>query len=135
LICRLGETSHSSDQAWLESLGTLLGRVPPEKWREENRLQAELRLHEMAEKLRELEQLRLAVPGRASSANGTLLVKMVDAERGEFSRVIQVSSAQRAVAVTNADKVAKSLVGLDEAAQLAVVAILLERLSKTVPEL
>ncbi len=135
LICRLGETSHSSDQAWLESLGTLLGRVPPHKWREENRLQAELRLHEMAEKLRELEQLRLAVPGHLNSANGTLLVKMVDAERGEFSRVIQVSSAQRAVAVTNADKVAKSLVGLDEAAQLAVVAILLERLSKTVSKL
>jgi hypothetical protein len=116
-------------------LGTLLSRVPPEKWREENRLQAELRLHEMAEKLRELERMRLAVPGRLNSPNGTLLVKMVDAERGEFSRVMQVSSAQRAVAVTNADKVAKSLVGLDEAAQLAVVAILLERLSKTVPEL
>lgn len=134
LICRLGEKTHSSDQAWLESLGTLLGRVPPQKWGEEHRLQAELRLHEMAEKLRELEQLRLAVPGRVSSLNGALLVKMVDAERGEFSHVIQVSSAQRVVAVTNANKVANDMVGLDGTVQLAVIAILLERYSKIVPE-
>ena len=129
LIRRLCDTGYESDQAWLESTATLLGRMPPQKWGEENRLQAELRLNECGEQVRDLEKLRMAVPDE-SSIQGTLLVKMVDAEQGEISKVIQLSSTQRASAMENADKIVQSLVGLGELEKLAVVAALFEKMSK-----
>ena len=128
LIRRLTDIGHASDQAWLESVATLLGRAPPHKWREETRLQAELRLYEMAEQLRDLEKLRMAAPD-GSRVEGALLVKMVDPYRGEISRVIQLSSAQRESAAVSAAQIAQGITDLDESAQLAVVAALLERLS------
>lgn len=128
LIRRLADTGHGSDQAWLESVATLLGRAPPHKWREETRLQAELRLYEMAEQLRDLEKLRMAAPD-GSQVEGALLVKMVDPYRGEISRVIQLSSDQRESAAVSAAQIADRMSDLDESVQLAVVAALLERFS------
>ncbi len=128
LIRRLADAGYASDQAWLESVATLLGRMPPQKWREETRLQAELRLYEMAEKLRDLERLRMAAP-EGSQVEGALLVKMVDSHRGEISRVIQLSSIQRESAAVSAAQIAGGMIELDESVQWAVVAALLERLS------
>jgi hypothetical protein len=57
----------------------------------------------------------------------------VDAERGEVSRVIQLSSTQWAAAGAKADELAAGLAGLDESVQLAVVAALLGRFSEPRP--
>ena len=130
LIRRLADTGYASDQAWLESVATLLGRMPPHKWRDETRRQAELRLYEMAEQLRDLEKLRMAAPD-GSRVEGALLVKMVDPHRGEISRVIQLSSDQRESAAVSAAQIAHGMTDLDESLQLAVVAALLERFSLT----
>lgn len=128
LIRRLVDAGHESDRAWLESVATLLGRVPVHKWREENRLQAQLRLREMGEQLRDLERLRVACAD-ASGAEDAVLVKVVDARCGELSRVIHLSSSQWATAALRASELAGSLAGLDESVQWAVVARLLERFS------
>jgi hypothetical protein len=128
LIRRLADTGHDSDQAWLESVATLLGRMPAHKWREETRLQAELRLRDLAEQLRDLEKLRMASLD-GNGVENAVLVKMVDAQRGELSRIIQISSAQRESAAVSAAQIAKGLVGLDDSAQLAVIAALFERFS------
>ena len=130
LIRRLGDTDHKSDQAWLESVATLLAKIPPSKWREEAIRQAELRLHEFAEQLLDLEKLRLAQPD-GGGINGALLLKTVDAKRGEISHVVHVSSAQRAAAATEAGRIADSLNGRNAAEQLAIVAALLERLTNS----
>jgi hypothetical protein len=129
-IRRLAESGHASDQAWLESVATLLARAPQQKWREENRLQAELRLHEISQQLRDLEKLRMAVPDK-QSPKGALLIKMVDAEHGEISQVLQVSTVQREAAISRANKIALNLNDLNGSEQMAVVAALLERLTKT----
>ena len=125
LIRRLADGGYASDQAWLESLATLIGRMPPQKWREETRLQAGLRLREVGEQLRDLEQLR-SLAG-VNSADGAVLMKMVDAQRGEMSRVIQLSSDQWELAGVKAAQMAGGLAGLDESVQMAVVATLLRR--------
>lgn len=125
LAKRLADTAHTADQAWLESVATLISRTPPSKWRVDTRLQAELRLREMAAQLRELESLRLQVADQGPE--GAVLVKVVDAERGEQSRVVQLSAAQRARATDRAAGIAQQFEGLDEAERLAVVAELFKR--------
>lgn len=125
LARRLADATHEQDRVWLESVATLLGRVPPQKWREETRVQAELRLREMAQQLRDLEALRLAVAD--GGAEGAVLLKVVDAEHGESSRVVQLTAVQRAKAAGRVEDIAGRFDGLDEAERLAVVAELFKR--------
>jgi hypothetical protein len=128
-IRRLAEPGHTSDKAWLESVATLLARVPQQKWKDENRIQAELRLHEISQQLRDLEKLRMSSSNEVSP-KGALLIKMVDAERGEFSHVVQVSAIQRKEARLRASIIANDLKDLNDVEQIAVFAELLERLTK-----
>ena len=57
-IRRLADPGLAADGAWLESVMTLLGGAPPAKWRDATRMQAQLRLAEVATQLRDLEELR-----------------------------------------------------------------------------
>ena len=125
LARRFADTAHAEDQAWLESVATLVGRVPPQKWREDTRLQAEIRLREMAQQLRDLETLRMAF-GKGGT-DGAVLLKLVDVEGGETSRVVQLSHAQRTKAVERTEGIVQHFDGLDEAEKLAVVAELIKR--------
>lgn len=127
-IRRLADSGFSTDEGWLESVLTLLGNAPPVKWRESVRLQAELRLAELGGQLRDLEQLRQAMPGRFNGTD-TVLVKLVDVEQGEISRVIRLSAQQRQTATVVADQIAGDMKELDDATRLAVVAALLKRLT------
>lgn len=131
LARRLADTAHDEDRTWLESVATLLGRVPPAKWREDTRLQAEMRLREMAQQLRDLESLRLALG--CGGAEGTVLLKVVDVKSGESSHVVQLSVAQRAKAREQAGETAKQWerLGLDEAEKFAVAAELFQLLNST----
>ena len=132
LAKRLADSAHTADQAWLESVATLISRTPPSKWRVDTRLQAEVRLREMAAQLRDLESLRLQVAD--SGPEGAVLVKVVDAEQGERSRVVQLNAAQRARATDRAAEMARQFDGLDEAERLAVVAELFKRFNPSIGE-
>jgi hypothetical protein len=132
LAKRLADSAHTADQAWLESVATLISRTPPSKWRVDTRLQAESRLREMAAQLRDLESLRLQVAD--SGPEGAVLVKVVDAEKGEHSRVVQLTAAQRARATDRAAGIAREFEGLDEAERLAVVAELFKRCNPGIGE-
>ena len=129
-IRRIAEMEFARDTAWLESVLTLLGNVPPSKWRDSSRLRAELRLQELAAQLRELEQMRYAMPEQTASPDAVLL-KVVDTQRGELSRVLRISATQRQVAMDKATAISATLDDLDEATRLAVVAAVLERQLKS----
>lgn len=136
LIRRLGDTAHASDQAWLESVATLLGKMPPAKWQEETRRLAELRLRDLAEQLRDLERLRLGTttPGQGDPESldvEPVLMKTVDSQRGEISRVIHLSPARRAAADARAERIAATLADVPEADRLAVIALLWERIAQS----
>jgi hypothetical protein len=128
---RLADTGFRSDEAWLESVMTLLGGAPAGKWRDSNRLQAEARLAEFAEQLRDLRRLRDALPETRAKQDAVLL-KRIDPERGEVSHVLALSSAERQAAAERADEIATGLADLDETQRLAVVAALLEQCSGAV---
>ncbi|MTW19892.1 hypothetical protein GJ668_02155 [Allochromatium palmeri] len=129
---RLADTGFRSDEAWLESVMTLLGGAPANKWRESNRLQAEARLAEFAEQLRDLRRLRDALP-EARANQEAVLLKRVDPQRGEVSHVLALSSAERQAAAKRAAEIAAGLAGLDETQRLAVVAALLEHCGRQKP--
>ncbi|MBK1693556.1 hypothetical protein CKO09_02220 [Chromatium weissei] len=132
-IRRLSDTHFETDQAWLESVMTLLGHAPPAKWRESHRAHAELRLMEMAKQLRELEQLCHVMPeARANESNGdaAVMVKLVEAAQGEITRVVRITSLQRAAAEQAATRIAEEINALDDATQVAVIAALLKRLAQ-----
>ena len=125
-VRRLADGGYPSDEAWMESVMTLLGGVPPAKWRESTRLQAQLHLVEFTNQLRDLEQLRHAMPD-ANAPKDVLLVKLIDAERGEISKIVRASPTQRKDAAVHAKRIAASLATLDDSVKLAVVAALLNK--------
>ncbi|WP_020560067.1 hypothetical protein [Thiofilum flexile] len=128
-IRRIGDPGYDSDQAWLESVATLVEGVPPKKWTDENRLQAGLKLEERGQQLRDLMKLRLAV-SNTDNAQDALLIRWMDITHGERSRVVQLSDSQRKAVEVQAGEIAKKLDGLNESEQLAIIANLLGRLSQ-----
>jgi hypothetical protein len=131
---RLAADHFDTDQAWLESVLTLLGNAPPAKWRESHRVHAELRVQELADQLRELERLRQAVPeAHADAVNGErpVLLRLVEGGGNEISRVVHLNREQRRAAETNAARIFGDLADLDEATRVAIVADLLRRITST----
>lgn len=130
-IRRLCETRHEDHSAWLESVMTLLAKAPPTKWRESQRIHAELRLDEMGTHLADLEVLCQNLPLDAlsgSDAENTLLLKLVRPGCDERRHLVQLDVRQRQAADAAADALEERLSELDTATRTAVLATLMERL-------
>jgi len=87
-ILRL-QNDKDSDQGWLESVAAFLGSAPPDKWKQNNITQAEYRLRELSERLKELatvhaEQLKADVGSQAT------LIRIVS-EQGEYSEIAYIT--------------------------------------------
>lgn len=135
-IRRLCDPGHDNDQTWLESVATLIAKVPPAKWRDETQREARLRLHERAGQVRDLERLRHGAPEHGSSGSA-LLLKRVDAEHGEISQLLHLSDEQRQRAKRRAERIlAEQLGAINPTEQLAVFAAMFEQLAPAaaVPE-
>ena len=126
-IRRLADPGLTADGAWLESVMTLLGGAPPAKWRDATRMQAQLRLAEVAAQLRDLEQLRLALPDD-DGPQDAIVLKLVDVEHGEFCRVIRPTGHQRQQAQQALEQMSAGLAGLDDTTRLTAIAALLQGL-------
>jgi hypothetical protein len=87
-ILRL-QNDKDTDQGWLESVAAFLGKAPPDKWKQNNITQADYRLRELSERLKELatvhaEQLKADVGSQAT------LIRIVS-EQGEYSEVAYIT--------------------------------------------
>ncbi|HAI68716.1 MAG TPA: hypothetical protein DCM38_04670, partial [Gammaproteobacteria bacterium] len=51
------QNNQDTEEAWLESIATFLGRIPPMKWHKEHRQEAENRLYEFSQRLIDLAKL------------------------------------------------------------------------------
>lgn len=130
-IRRLCETQHKDDRAWLESLMTLLVKVPPAKWRESQRVNAELRLDEMAAQLADLEVLCQSLPSAGldgAASEDTFLLKLVRPGCDERRHLVRLDARQRQAADAVAKVLEDRLSSLDVATCTAVLAKLMERL-------
>jgi hypothetical protein len=131
-IKRLTDQNFQTDQAWLESVATLLAQKPAQKWTDENRIQAEVRLKALGQQLRDLEKLRLAVPQANDRPGKAMLIKVLDSERGEISRVVQMPEAEQQIVTVQANDIAQQLNKMTASQQLAVIATLFERYTNSV---
>jgi len=119
-ILRL-QNDKDSDQGWLESVAAFLGSAPPDKWKQNNITQAEYRLRELSERLKELatvhaEQLKADVGSQAT------LIRIVS-EQGEYSEIAYLTDKlkQQADAKIAELKLAKT----DKALKQAILARLM----------
>ena len=126
-IRRITEASDKTDEAWLMSIGTLLSGVPAEKWSDKHRIQAELLLQERSQQVRDLERLKLS-EGAGDETGDAMLIRWMG-RTGEQSRVVQLSTSQRERVGSEVDQIERHLGDLDEVQRLAVLGVLLERLS------
>ena len=83
-ILRL-QNNKDSDQAWLESVAALLGSAPPDKWKQSNITQADYRLREFSERLKELATVH-AEQQKAEVGSQATLIRIVS-EQGEYSEI------------------------------------------------
>ncbi|MDM8545775.1 hypothetical protein QUF61_04735 [Candidatus Venteria ishoeyi] len=119
----------NKDQAWLESVGTLLGRIPPNKWQESHSQQAELKLKEFRERLHDVAALDEAIKNRPNNQTRTVLIRAVSQDKGEqASKIAYINEAQEQQVKQQVRAVQKTLKGIDKSMGLAVIAELLEGL-------
>lgn len=110
---------------------TLLAKVPPTKWSESQRVNAELRLDEMAAQLSDLEVLCQSLPQSdlgGTDAQDTFLLKLVRPGCDERRHLVRLDARQRQAADAAADAFEEKLTALDAMTRIAVLAKLMERL-------
>lgn len=116
------------EKQWLISLGSFLGRKPPEKWSDDDRLAVQHRLADYAARLRELERLRIAFEEKAlpdSDELDVLLVRTVVRSEGEREALVTLDAKKRASIQTYRRETLLLLEGLDPELRLVLLATLL----------
>ncbi len=89
-INRLGKKD-LNDEAWLESIGALLGKVPTKKWKPENQAQAEYELTQLSERLLELEKLHAHQSNVASDSNTEVMLIRLIGKQEEISQPVYIN--------------------------------------------
>jgi len=128
-IRRLYDTAYPSDRAWLESTAALIGKVPPQKWTDVGRIEAELRLQERSQQLHDLAALRLKLPNKTPD-NNALLLRLTDTDGNEINRVMSLTKTQRQAALEKAEAIAAHLSQWNDSEHPAIIAMLISRYFK-----
>jgi hypothetical protein len=123
-ILRL-QNDKDTDQSWLESVAAFLGSAPPDKWKQNNITQADYRLRELSERLKELakvhaEQLKADVGSQAT------LIRVVS-EQGEYSEIVYITDKLKQQA--DAKLAELNLAVADKALKQAILARLMRELA------
>jgi hypothetical protein len=124
-IIRL-QNEKDTDQGWLESVAAFLGSAPPDKWKPNNITQADYRLRELSERLKELAVVH-AEQQKADVGSQATLIRIVS-EQGEYSEITYITEKlkQQADAKIAELKLAKA----DKALKQAILARLAHELTE-----
>jgi hypothetical protein len=127
-IRRLCESSFESDQAWLESVATLLGKSPARKWTDNHKQNALLSLDDLAVRLNDLRMLAITQK-KQSNSQDSIFIKMIDSNYNERVRIISTPSHQMPLIENKVNMIDAALLEMDEEAKVAVIALLLKKYS------
>ena len=92
--------SAGTDDGWLEGVLSFLGRKPADKWSDEDVPVVEYRLSELAQRVLDLERLRLAHKGQSSAGTeniDAIILRVISAKDGEQERLIYTSQSRMKV--------------------------------------
>lgn len=120
------------DIAWLESVATLLGRIPPAQWRDSHPAEAFGRLIELAGRVNDLIRLQVAMGAKSTETSGrTVLMRILSGDQGEGrARVVHIADPQALdVLVERLRPTLDQLAGNDKETRLALLARCLEELT------
>ncbi|WP_295454008.1 hypothetical protein [uncultured Thiodictyon sp.] len=120
---------HNDHQPWLESVMTLLGKTPPQKWSDDQCLHAIECLSDLAVRLRDLETLDHAVQARPVGQDREIvLLRSVSSADGERpGRIAYISPDQRPLIDAHAERINVLLENLEnQELRLAIIARLLQ---------
>lgn len=92
-ITRL-QSIQGNDEAWLESIASLVGKNPPSKWKQENQSQAEYQLSIFAERLKQFYKIHAHQAKVTNSESGTktLLLRVVGEQQGEVDKLAYIDA-------------------------------------------
>jgi vacuolar-type H+-ATPase subunit I/STV1 len=129
LIPFIRRLQNNQDTAWLESIATFLGRIPPMKWHEEHRLEAENRLYEFSQRLIDLAKLH-SQSTEESHKKGVKTVLIRTIRQGkEIEHLVYIENKQRKKITEAVKKLHQTLDKIsDHQLQLAILAELFEGL-------
>ncbi|RKZ50974.1 MAG: hypothetical protein DRR00_13405 [Candidatus Parabeggiatoa sp. nov. 3] len=129
LIPFIRRLQNNQDTAWLESIATFLGRIPPMKWHEEHRLEAENRLYEFSQRLIDLAKLH-SQSTEESHKKGVKTVLIRTIRQGkEIEHLVYIENKQRKKITEAVKKIHQTLDKIsDHQLQLAILAELFEGL-------
>lgn len=127
-IRRLCDEGYDTDEAWLESIATFISGIQPQKWTDENRLNAELKLEERGKQVNDLKRLGFEIQN-GEGGQDAMLIRWIDRAHGEVSKVVRMSPSERDSVKLQVSEIEKGLIDLDEDQQLVIIAELLGRLS------
>ncbi|MCK9608995.1 MAG: DUF6079 family protein [Methylomonas sp.] len=124
-IIRL-QNEKDTDQSWLESVAAFLGSAPPDKWKPNNITQADYRLREFSERLKELAVVH-AEQQKADVGSQATLIRIVS-EQGEYSEIAYITEKLKQQADA---KIAElQLAKTDKTLKQAILARLMRELSE-----
>jgi hypothetical protein len=124
-ILRL-QSSATTDDAWLESIGALLGKVPPSKWKSDNQLMAFQQLKLLSKRLLELSDLNGQVVQQGNE--NAVMVRWISQSQGENSKVVFLDAQTQETANQLLMEMNQKLAGVDSNTKLVMIANLLEQL-------
>ena len=109
--------SAGSDDAWLEGVLSFLGKKPADKWGDEDVPVVEYRLSELAQRVLDLERLRLAYQGNSHSGAeniDAIILRVISAKNGEQERLIYASQSRTKALNEAIQRMREVLLSLDE---------------------
>jgi hypothetical protein len=124
-ILRL-QSSATTDEAWLESIGALLGKVPPHKWKSENQIMALQELELLGKRLLELNDFNGQIQSQGNE--NAVMVRWISQSQGENSKVIFLDAQTQETANQLLIEMNQKLAGVDNNTKLVMIAKLLEQL-------
>lgn len=111
------------DEAWLESIASLLAKVPPHKWRAEHQAQAEYQLIQLSDRLLELFKLHR----HQLHKNETILLRLIG-EKTRIDQIIQIDDEAITVVDNMVVDLKNNWKNQSKSLQLATLAKMLENL-------
>ena len=120
------QSSATTDEAWLESIGALLGKVPPSKWKSDNHIMAFQQLKLLSKRLLELKDFNGQIEKEGNE--NAVMLRWISQSQGENSKVVFLDAQTQETANQLLIEMNQKLAGVDSNTKLVMIANLLAQL-------
>ncbi len=113
-----------TDKAWLESVAAMLGKAPPDKWRQANKADAEYRLMDLSERLLQLAKVH-SLQLEANADTEVIAVFLIVGEKRATDEILYLTEQLKGQARQDVDAFFNNS---DKQRNLAIIAEIMSRM-------